>query len=325
MLKSATIFIVIFLFYGGISLNFVILGAGAVGGYFGGKLALAGNNVTFLVREKRAGQLKNRGLKVQSIHGDFSIEPKIALSVSEIEQPDIVIVAVKNYHLEQALPQLHELVNKGAKILPLLNGIGHIDILRETFGDKSTLGGLCQIETTLNADGDIVQTSKMQDLIFGAFDHTDHAWLQEAESIMKEANIDVVLSENILVDLWKKYIFITSLSGITASLRSPIGVAVNDKEAFAFLKELIQEVIDVAIAREVPLPDETFDQIVQKIQSLPGQMTASMHRDLEKGLPMELDSIHGTLLSMAANYNLQTPCLKAIYALLNPFKYGINK
>lgn len=303
-------------------MNVVILGAGAVGGYFGGKLALAGNHVTFLVREKRANQLQKRGLRVDSIHGNFSIEPTIALSAKEIEQPDIVIVAVKNYHLEQALPELRELVNKGAKLLPLLNGVLHIDILRETFGDTSVLGGLCQVESTLNADGDIIQTSKMQDLIFGGFANAEDDFLKEVEMMMKKANIDVQCSENILVDMWKKYIFITSLSGITASTRSPIGVALSDKISFDFLKEFIQEIIEVAKVREIPLPEDIFDQLLQKIGSLSPQMTASMHRDLEKGLPMELDSLHGALLTMANKYNVQTPCLNAVYALLHPFKNG---
>lgn len=304
-------------------MKFVVLGAGAVGGYFGGKLALAGNDVTFLVREGRASQLQKRGLQIQSIHGNFSIEPKIALSANEIDEADVVIVAVKNYHLENTLPVLKELVNKGAKILPLLNGILHIEILRENLGNTAVLGGLCQVGSTLNTEGDIIQTSKMQDIIFGAFEQGEDEWLENIETIMKDANIDAKVSENILVDMWKKYIFITTLSGITSTLRSPIGVALSDSYAFGFLKEMIKEVIEIA-KHEAPLPDDIFDSTIQKIQSLSPQMTASMHRDLEKGLPLELDSLHGALLKMAEKHTLHTPCIKTIYALLHPFKDGAN-
>ncbi|WAH38564.1 ketopantoate reductase family protein [Alicyclobacillus dauci] len=124
-------------------MNIVVLGAGAVGGYFGGRLALAGSTVTSLVRERRFQQLKNIGLHIESIHGDFTVAPELALSTDEIENPDIVILAIKNYHLQSALPEIRDPVQRGAKVLPLMNGVQHMEMLVSEFGEESVLGGLC--------------------------------------------------------------------------------------------------------------------------------------------------------------------------------------
>ena len=132
-------------------MHIVVFGAGAVGGYFGGRLAKAGTPVTFLVRERRYNQLSNRGLNIRSIHGDFTVTPRLALSAGDIEDPDVVIVGLKNYHLEGAWPDLRVLVQKGAAILPLMNGVQHLDQLVREFGEASVFGGVCYIESTLDA------------------------------------------------------------------------------------------------------------------------------------------------------------------------------
>ncbi|WP_102346591.1 ketopantoate reductase family protein [Bacillus sp. Marseille-P3661] len=303
-------------------MNIVVMGAGAVGGYFGGKLAFKGNRVTFLVRPKRYEQLKKHGLNVYSVHGDFSICPTLAKDVSQIKEPDLVILSLKNYHLNEALPQISELVQKGSKILPLLNGVEHLDLLVSKYGKENVLGGLCQIETTLNSQGDVVQTSHMQDIIFGSLTSEKSQMVNKLEEKMREAGITVTLSENILTDIWRKYIFITSLSGITSALRQPIGVAIKDVETFSFLQEMIKEIVAIAKLKGVFIPEDMGDQIIQMLQNLPPAMTSSMHRDLQKGLPLELDSIQGAVLKFAAEYGVSTPNVKALYSLLHPFKNG---
>lgn len=305
-------------------MNVVVIGAGAVGGYFGGKMARKGIPVTFLVREKRYRQLQEQGLVVKSIHGDFTIRPHLALSAKEIEKPELVLLAMKNYHFEDALPQIAELVNRGAKVLPLLNGVRHIDVLVERFGPEAVLGGLCYIESTLNEAGEVVQTSPMQDITFGALAPVNETWLQELEASFRLSEITVQRSDSILVDMWKKYMFLVSLSGITAAIRNPIGVALNDNVTSAFIQEMIEEVLHVARARQIPLPDDIADQTLQRLYKIEPTMTSSMHRDLVKGLPLELDSLHGYLLEMAVEYNIATPCIRAVYALLHPYAEGIK-
>jgi 2-dehydropantoate 2-reductase len=304
-------------------MNIVVLGAGAVGGYFGGRLASMGTPVTFLVRKRRYEQLHNNGLHVQSIHGDFTVTPRLALSSNEIENPDIVIVAVKNYHLENALPEIRDLVQKGAKVLPLLNGVQHMDVLVSEFGQESVLGGVCYIEATLDANGNVVHTSPMHDVIFGSLTSVKHQpVLNELEAAFKISGVNVRLSQSIMVDMWQKFIFLTSFSGITAATRKPIGEILNDAVSHEFLEDIIHEIVSVAKAKQVKLPADAVEQVMNKLKSVPSTMTSSLHRDLEKGLPLEIDSLQGSVLEMARPYGIPTPCIRSIYALLHPYKEG---
>lgn len=303
-------------------MNIVIIGAGAVGGYFGGKMANAGIPVTFLVRETRYQQLMERGLRVQSVHGDFTIRPHCVLSAEEIDHPDLVLLAVKNYHMEKLYPDLGTLVQRGAKILPLLNGVRHIDRLVSTFGAEHILGGICYIESTLNESGDILQKSSIQDIVFGPFTTMDPAFLQELKELFQKSGVNVKLSLEILSEMWSKYIFLVTLSGITAATRSPIGVTQNDPTALAFIKDFVEELVNLARALKIKLPEDFSQQIVTRIKNLNPEMTSSMHRDLEKGLPLELESLQGAVLEMAEQQQLPTPCTRAIYALLHPFLLG---
>ncbi|AHF06794.1 ketopantoate reductase family protein [Desulfitobacterium metallireducens] len=305
-------------------MNIVVVGAGAVGGYFGAKMARVGIPVTFLVREKRYQQIKERGLHVNSVHGDFTIEPLCVRSPKEVENPGLVILAVKNYHLEGTLGNLATFVERGAKILPLLNGVQHMDQLISVFGRESILGGLCYIESTLNASGDILQKSVIQDIIFGSLTEQDSMFLHEIETLFMKSGVNVKLSYEILTEMWSKYIFLVMLSGMTSATRNPIGVSQNDPVTFAFLKDLVEELITVARMMKIELPDDFSKQMITRIINTAPAMTSSMHRDLEKGLPLELDSLHGAILEMAIQQKIETPCIRAIYALLHPFLQGKN-
>lgn len=303
-------------------MNVVVLGAGAVGGYFGGRLALQGTPVTFLVRERRFNELNN-GLQVQSTHGDFSIEPKLALRAEEIEKPDIVIVALKNYHLPSALPQIRTLVNKGALVLPLLNGVQHIDLLVSEFGQAAIVGGACYIEATLGSAGQVIHTSPMHDVIFGSLTTPSphKARLDELEAAFRASGVPVSQSPAIMVDMWQKFIFLTSFSAITAATRKEIGSILADEVTQSFLADLVREIITVGTT-QVSIPEHAFDQVMKRLQSISPTMTSSLHRDLEKGLPLEIDSLQGAVLDMAREHRIEAPCVRGVYALLHPSKNG---
>ena len=307
-------------------MNIVVLGAGAVGGYFGGRLASSGSAVTFLVRERRYQQLKNTRLNVQSTHGNFSVTPRLSLSTQEIDNPDVVLVAIKNYHLKDAFPQIKKLVQKGAKVLPLLNGVQHMETLISEFGQESVLGGLCYIETTLDENGKIVHTSPMHDIVFGSLtSFTDEPFLKDLEVAFKNSGVNIRRSQSIMVEMWQKFIFLTSFSGITAATRKPIGDILNDAVSHDFLQDMIQEIISVAEAKQVKLPSSTFEQVINKLKSVTPTMTSSLHRDLEKGLPLEIDSLQGAVLEMAKSCAINVPCIRSVYALLHPYQEGAHK
>lgn len=303
-------------------MNIVVMGAGAVGGYFGGRVAAAGVPVTFLVRERRYQQLKEQGLVVHSKHGDFTLTPELARSADEIEQPDVVVLALKNYHLESAYPDIRKLVAKGAKVLPLLNGVVHVDQLAAEFGAENVLGGSCYVEATLNEAGHVLQTSPMHEIVFGPLVSMDEAWLKELEACFQRGGINVRLSASIRVDMWQKMIFLTSFSGITASTRLPIGEIFKAEETGEFFESLVQEIVQVAMAHQEGIPAETAQVVIERTRNLPQTMTSSLHRDLEKGLPLEIDSLQGAVLRLAQAKGISTPSVRAVYALLAPYREG---
>lgn len=305
-------------------MHIVVMGAGGVGGYFGGRLAKNGAHVTFLVRSSRATQLRKRGLRVQSTYGDFSLQPQICIDPEEIHAPDVVLVSLKNYHLIQAMPTLRILVEAGAKVLPLLNGIEHLQMLINEFGYDHVLGGSCYIEVTLNADGDIVHTSKVHDMVYGPLPRAnmDKGWLSRLEQSLRCGEFPVRPSQDIIFDMWQKYLFLSTFSGMTSAVRQPIGPILKDSRSADFLLRLAQEICTIAIAEGVNIPQDMPQILLRRLQGIEPEMTSSMHRDLQKGLPLELDSLQGGLLRIAHAKQISVPCLQAIYDLLHPYAEG---
>jgi 2-dehydropantoate 2-reductase len=302
-------------------LKFIVFGAGAVGGYFGGRLANAGVDTTFFVRERRAEVLRSRGLRVQSVYGDFSLEPHVITSPVEVENPDVVILALKNYHLDAAISSLTGFIDKGAVILPLMNGVKHVDRLISLFGEEHVLGGTCSIESTLDQNGDVVHTSKLHNLVYGAFRKVNLS-LEDLDKELQKGGFRVRQSQDIRYDLWQKFLFLTSLSGVTAATGQPVGVILADSESRAFLLDMIGEGCRVARAEGIQLPDNQEELILNGLEKLAPAMTSSMHRDMMKLLPIELDSLQGAMLEMAQSHGMVAPCYKAAYQLLHPYKAG---
>lgn len=200
-------------------MKIVIIGAGAVGGYFGGRLAEAGLDVTFLVREKRAKQLQSTGLVIKSSLGELTIHPKLAVDIREIEACDLVLLAIKNYQLAATFPQLGYLVRLGAKILPLLNGVEHFDILAKEFGRENVLGGLCRIVSTLDKEGTIIHSGQMHEIVFGPLQPAQEYFCSQVNEALTKATFKIKRSHDIMMDIWVKYGFITAFAGVTTAGR----------------------------------------------------------------------------------------------------------
>lgn len=300
----------------------LVIGAGAVGGYFGGKLARAGSDVTFLVRETRFKQLVQRGLGVHSVHGDFRITPKMIQSIESTDRPDLVIVAVKTYHLSSVTRSIAELASRGARVLPLLNGVSHMDVLRQAVPSGSLWGGVCYVESTLDDDGDILQTSPMQEIRMGALSEGESPLLSQARDAFAAAGIPAIVEEHIETTMWEKYLFLLTLSSVTASLRRPIGVALADTAAAGFVNRFVKEITEIAAQCEAPLDHRAGARILQKLNDIQPEMTSSMHRDLEKGRPIELDELQGHMVRIAQSRGIQAPLLETVYSFLHPYKDG---
>ncbi|MCL6454064.1 MAG: ketopantoate reductase family protein [Alicyclobacillus sp.] len=312
-------------------MKWVVMGAGAVGGYFGGRLAQAGYPVQFLVRPRRFGQLMERGLRVRSVHGDFAIAPEATTDpAAAAEGVSVVMLAVKNYHLDDTIPALDTLVAAGADVLPVGNGVEHFEQLRRRYGPDRVLGGTCLIETTLDESGDVVQTSPMHELIFGPLPgDTAHqrggprrARLEELQTALRASGVQVTLTDEAWPAIWMKYLFLTAFSGLTAAVRSPIGEILADRETRSLLQDVLEEGRQVAVGRGVPLPPDAVEQIMARVTGLHPTMTSSLHRDLQKGLPLEVDSLQGAWVRMAAEVGVPSPLMRTLYAVLHPHRDG---
>lgn len=298
----------------------LVVGAGAVGGYFGGRLVEKGEDVTFLVRQKRQEQLSHSGLVIKSVHGDANLDVQTITYGQSAEPFDLILLSVKAYHLPDVLSSLDPYVSSNTTILPLLNGFAHFPILQERYGKERVLGGLCIIESTVNAEGHIEQYSKFHDLIYGEWSEQTNKRMEHLAKLFTGANLKATHSTQISLDVWKKYIFITTMSGMTSLVRGSIGTVWDTPTGEQTYRRLAQEIIQIAQSQEPRLEfEEVYQQVMQRSLQLPPSMKSSMSRDIEKWQPIETDHFHGYLLQVKPD-NLQAPTLETVYTALSAYQ-----
>ncbi|MCP8617897.1 ketopantoate reductase family protein [Salirhabdus salicampi] len=304
-------------------MNIVIIGAGALGVYFGGRLQEVGENVTFLVRERRATELREHGLAIKSIKGDYPL-PNVSYTtdVQDIDSADIVLLAVKGYHLDGTLPQLKTLVQKGAKVIPLLNGIEHIDTLQTELGEENVIGGLAFIIATLDKKGHVVHTSEQHRFVFGPLHSSQEQLCEQFHEITNKANMENELHENILTSLWNKYMFITAFSGITTATNLPIGPIRDNDQTLQVAKDTLLEMKRLANGYDALITEDHVENAVNLLFQFPNDGTSSMHQDKRKGLTIEVDHLHGGALRLAKKIGIELPVIKTIHGVIKPYEHG---
>jgi 2-dehydropantoate 2-reductase len=305
-------------------MKITVVGAGAVGGYFGGRLAEVGLDVSFLVRANRAKQLTNSGLIIKSLCGDLTIRPPIVQDIQEIKDCDLVILSVKNYQLIEALPQIRPLVNLGAKVLPLLNGVEHFELLANEFGPDNILGGLCRIISTVDTEGVIRHTGKLHEITLGTLRPSQADFCLRVKQALGNSMLKITLSNNIKGDIWSKYAFITAYSGTTTASRLSIDQIAKYEATKEVFSRSLQEMWTLARESGVLLPDDFVQQNVRSIPKYPAGSTSSMHQDFCKGLPLEVESLQGAALRLSAKHGLDVPTVRTLYGLLKPFEGSPN-
>ncbi|MEN1968440.1 2-dehydropantoate 2-reductase [Lentibacillus sp. N15] len=302
-------------------MDIVVIGAGALGAYFGSRLSEGGANVTFLVREKRAKQIEQNMIKVKSTQGDYTIaKPQFATDASEIEKVGLVLIAVKGYHLPGTLADLKILVDKGAYVLPVLNGIEHISYLQDQLGEDKVIGGLSSIIATLDENGHVVHSSDFHDFVFGPLEAVQSPVCKQLEELCRHANMNGYQSKNIFIDLWKKYTFINAFSGITTAANLPIGEIRQHDSTFLIAEMIMQEMRTLAKAYQTEIPDDYIEMTKAQLQHLPEEATSSMHQDRRKGLTLEVDHLHGGALRLAKAVGVDMPYTETVYGLIKPFE-----
>ncbi|WP_144109841.1 2-dehydropantoate 2-reductase [Paraburkholderia sp. BCC1886] len=278
-------------------MRILVVGAGAVGGYFGGRLAAAGQDVTFLVRGPRAEKLRQDGLVIRSARGDLTLhDVKTVLAGATADPFDLVLLSCKAYSLEDAIDSFKPFVGESTAILPLLNGMRHIDVLTEKFGEARVLGGQCVIAATLDAAQHIVHLNESHAITFGELAGGASERTQAIADAMSGANIDVTISENIRLRMWEKWVFLATLAASTCLMRGSVGEMLAAPDGKRVIENLLGECRAVAGHSGFSMgPD--FDARVTATLFTPSPLTASMLRDVENHSHTEADHILGDLIS----------------------------
>lgn len=304
-----------------------IIGTGGVGGYFGARLAEAGNEVTFIARGAHLQAINSNGLKLESINGDLKLlDVKVTDDVSALVDKELIICAVKVWQLEAIISDLRKIVHNDMILLPLENGISAHEILDDNFGNSChVLGGLCRIFSFIGEPGVIRHTGYDPSITMGALDGVTTAEVQKVESVIKTSNIRVTVSTDIQAEIWKKFVFISSTSAIGAVTRVSMGIYRDAKGSRQLLEQSLQEMISVGKAYGVNLPEKMFENTMAFVDKMPFKATTSLQRDVMEGKPSELDAQIGELVRLAEKLNVPTPVNSVIYNALLPQEQEARK
>ncbi len=300
-------------------MRILILGAGGIGGYFGARIQAAGGDITFLVRPARAAQLRAGGLKIFSAFGDLQITPEV-LTADELRTPfDVIIVSCKAYDLDSAMDSIAPAVGDHSVILPLLNGVSHIDTLAARFGSQKVLGGVALISAMLSPSGEVRHLNKMHRLVIGSRSAPPSQWLQPLAELLSAAAIDFTHSDNIEQAMWDKIVFLSSLAGATCALRASIGDILNTVAGEDFINGLLADCARVAQASGHAVAEAQLAGYRKLLSEKGSALVASMLRDVERGGATEADHILGDLVGRAQTKGLEAPWLKLAYSHLQAY------
>jgi 2-dehydropantoate 2-reductase len=305
------------------TMRILVVGAGSTGGYFGGRLAEAGRDVTFLVRPARAERLRANGLQIVSPHGDVTLAPKLVTAGMVGTPYDAVLLTVKAFSLDAALDDLAPAVGPDTMILPVLNGMKHVETITERFGPGALVGCVCKVATIVDEQGRIVQLNKMQDLAYGEMDGAASDRTRRLDDTMRGAGFDARLSPTIAREMWEKWVLLATLGGVTCLMRGTIGEIEAAPGGAAYALRFLQEVTAIVSAVGEP-PSEAFITGAKAAFTQKGSpLTSSMYRDLEKGSPVEAEQILGDLVARGTRAGIDTPLLAAAFTHLSVYQQRV--
>ena len=294
-----------------------VMGTGGVGGYFGARLAASGADVTFIARGEHLKAMQRDGLKLMSANGDLTLKPVNATDdPASIGHADLVMIAVKLWSTEEAARAIAPLMGPNSAVVSWQNGVVAEDILINQYSKERVIGGVSNIAALIEAPGMIRHNGAMARLIFAELDGEPSKRIEAFAALCKQANLDHVVSDDITRAIWQKFIFLASFSGMTCATRLSIGPVRSDPETRAMLKAALQEVVSIARAKGVSLPDDQVEQSLTWADNLPPSMVASMLGDLNRGNRLELPWLSGNVVKIGEELGVATPVHKLIYTLL---------
>ena len=304
-------------------MRIAVMAAGAVGGYFGGRLAAAGHDVAFIARGAHRDAIRRDGLKIESTLGDLHLKDvNVTDDPKQVGPVDVVLFAVKLWDTETAGEQARPLVGSKTRVITLQNGVDSVERLAPMLGHDATIGGATYVVAKIAEPGVIRHTGTMAKVHCGRLDRRPDAVLAGYVQEIKAANIDITLADHMLLDIWKKFVLLSGTSGITASTRQPLGVIRDDADMRGFFYKLMQETIAVGRAAGVEFSPDFPAELDRLVAAFPPTMRASMANDLDSGNRLELDWLAGRVVALGRRYGIPTPAQEAVYAILKPYRMG---
>jgi 2-dehydropantoate 2-reductase len=309
-------------------MKIVILGSGAVGGYYGARLARAGQEVTFVARGAHLAAIRERGLTIRSPLGDFVARAAAEERTDGIGPADVVIVAVKAYDNATALPMIAPLLGTSTTVLTLQNGVDSAVEVASIAGEQRTLGGTTYIATALESPGVIVQTGTHRRIVFGeVFGELPRLSdrVRQLQMVMQEADIQADAVQDGRVPIWEKFVFLAALAGFAGASRLPIGPLWADEVTRARFMDACREIEAVARAEGVPVAADVVDRIPAYVEGIPGSMRASLLIDLSQGKRIEVEALQGSVVRRGRRAGVPTPIMETLYAVLRPHAGGSGR
>jgi 2-dehydropantoate 2-reductase len=293
-------------------MRILMAGAGATGGYFGARLIQAGQDVTFLVRERRYQQLQTHGLVLQTLQGTEKFQPQLIQASTLKSHYDLIIVTVKSFALDQVMDDITPAVGPATLIMPILNGMRHIATLQQRFGEDKVIGGLCKINATLGDQGEVIQMTPLHQLLYGALDGNNDARLQRVDAALRDCQVDTLFSDNIMDELWEKWLLLSTLGAVCCLARGNTQQILTSRGGEALLQGVFTEILSVITAEGYQPRPAVTARIFELLNNPATPMTSSMYRDLTQGSDIEADQVIGDLLLRAKRNGLATPLLNAV-------------
>ena len=301
-----------------------MMGSGGVGGFFGARLAKAGEEVAFVARGAHLDAIRNNGILIENEpQGDLRVDRvRASVDPGELGPADLVILSVKLWDTEQAARAIQPIVGPDTAVLSLQNGVIKDDILRGVFPEKSIMGGVAYVATHIARPGVIHQTGTMQRIVVGEYDGSASERARSLHQALLRSGVSAELSTDVRRSIWEKYVFLVGLSATTTTTRRPLGAVLEHAQSKAFLLEVMREVVRVGRAKGVALPTDYAEQRLAFAATLPYDMTSSMAHDLERGNRLEVEWLSGGVVKLGAEAGVATPANEAVCAILAPHAGG---
>jgi 2-dehydropantoate 2-reductase len=290
-------------------MKILVVGAGATGGYFGARLAQAQRDVTFLLRPRRASQIREGGIRLTGQGSDETVTARVVTAEQMEDRYDVILLTVRNQALMSALDDIAPAVGPDTLIVPFQNGLWHLDRLNERFGGAEVLGGAVRVATTLDEDGAIVQLAPMASLIIGPQPGSQPTSMAQVGETLTVPGYELAVSEHILTDMWVKWAFIATADALTCLMRGTVGEIAAVPGGREAALSLIDETARTAAASGFPLPATQIDAMTSMLTEAGSQFVPSMYRDVAAGLPTEVEYILADLVERAELHGVETPTL----------------